>query len=216
MSATLLRTVYAVKIMPRPRSLTVDQIASAALQIVDRAGLAALSMRAVAHDLGVGTMSLYRYVADREALEVLVVDRMLDDVGLPQTSSDHAAALAALAGQVRAIGTEHPHAVPLLLAHRHRSPRALDWGESVLTHLAAAGIDAEDRVFAFRTLLAFVFGALQTGQLGGIQGAGTDVIAGLPALEYPMLSAAAARARTISSHEEFHRGLQLVLTGIGL
>lgn len=216
MPTTLLRTVYAVNTMPRPRSLTVDQIAAAALQIVDRAGLSALSMRAVAHALGVGTMSLYRYVADREALKVLIVDRLLDDAGPPQPSPDHVTALIALADHVRVVGAEHPHAVPLLLAHRHRSPRALDWGESVLTLLAAAGVDAEERVFAFRTLLAFVFGALQTQHLGALQGAGTEVIAGLPEREYPMLSAAAERARAISPREEFDRGLRLVLHGIGL
>jgi hypothetical protein len=48
--------------MPRPRSLSHDRIAAAALAVIDRRGLAALSMRTVAAELGMGTMSLYRYV----------------------------------------------------------------------------------------------------------------------------------------------------------
>src|SRR6266542_4940063 len=67
------RTVYAVKSMPRPRSLTLPQIAAAALAVLERDGLAALSMRTVAVELDVGTMSLYRYVDSKEQVEELVV-----------------------------------------------------------------------------------------------------------------------------------------------
>ena len=66
--------------MPRPRSLTPDQLASAALAVLDREGLAGLSMRAVAKELGMSTMALYRYVDDREELEGLVVERVLSAV----------------------------------------------------------------------------------------------------------------------------------------
>ncbi|MFD0664655.1 TetR/AcrR family transcriptional regulator [Thermocatellispora tengchongensis] len=66
--------------MPRPRSLTETEIAAAALAVIDRDGLDALSMRAVAKQLGTGTMSLYRYVEDRAQLETLVVDLVLGSV----------------------------------------------------------------------------------------------------------------------------------------
>ena len=71
--------------MPRPRSLTPDQIAAAALAVIDRDGLDALSMRTVARQLGIGAMSLYRYVTDRDQLEDLVVDLVLGavDISLP-------------------------------------------------------------------------------------------------------------------------------------
>src|SRR5438477_8989130 len=54
--------------MPRPRSVTPERIARAALAVIDRDGLEGLSMRAVGQELGMGTMSLYRYVPDRGAL----------------------------------------------------------------------------------------------------------------------------------------------------
>jgi len=72
--------VYAFKTMPRPRSLTQAAIAAAALAVIDRDGVAGLSMRAVAAELGTGTMSLYRYVADRDELERWVVDLVLAEV----------------------------------------------------------------------------------------------------------------------------------------
>ncbi|MYR02034.1 helix-turn-helix domain-containing protein, partial [Streptomyces sp. SID6139] len=71
--------------MPRPRSLSHDQLAAAALTVLDRDGLAALSMRAVAKELGMSTMALYRYVRDRDELELLVVEFVLAavDTGAP-------------------------------------------------------------------------------------------------------------------------------------
>ena len=60
---------------PKP-ALSLDQIVDAAVKLADRDGLPALSMRAVATELGVGTMSLYRYVPSKGEL----LDLMLDHV----------------------------------------------------------------------------------------------------------------------------------------
>jgi AcrR family transcriptional regulator len=51
----------------------------AALQVADGEGLAALSMRRVADELGVGTMSLYRYVPNKSALLDLMMDTVIGD-----------------------------------------------------------------------------------------------------------------------------------------
>jgi AcrR family transcriptional regulator len=66
--------------MPRRRSLTLRDIATAALAVIERDGLDALSMRSVARELRTGAMSLYRYVDDRRGLEELVAASVLDDV----------------------------------------------------------------------------------------------------------------------------------------
>ena len=63
--------------MPRPRSLTPRRLAQAALGVLDRDGAAGLSMRAIATELRLSTMGLYRYVTDRDDLERLVVDLVL-------------------------------------------------------------------------------------------------------------------------------------------
>src|SRR5476651_2571201 len=52
--------------MPRHRSLTDTDVAVAALAVIDRGGLDAFTMRAVAAELGMATMSIYRYVSNRE------------------------------------------------------------------------------------------------------------------------------------------------------
>jgi AcrR family transcriptional regulator len=202
--------------MPRPRSFSQGQVAEAALAVVDADGLAGLSMRAVARRLGMGTMSLYRYVADRDELEAMVVDLVLDgvDPGLPQGPARHQ--LMGLAERVRVAAARHPAVAPLILTHRHRSPASLCWGESVLGVLAAAGYHGKRRVYAFRAVLAYIFGALQIEMLGSLTGLGTQVLASLPAGEYPLLSETAALAGGIPPDEEFRRGLDILLGALDL
>jgi AcrR family transcriptional regulator len=59
------------------RSLSVQAIGAAAVEIADADGLAAVSMATVARRLGTTAMSLYRYVASRQELEVVMVDLAL-------------------------------------------------------------------------------------------------------------------------------------------
>ncbi|NKQ57553.1 TetR/AcrR family transcriptional regulator [Amycolatopsis sp. K13G38] len=202
--------------MPRPRSLTPDQIAIAALAVLDRDGLDALSMRTVARELGMGTMSLYRYVSDRDQVEELVVDLVLAEVDLTMPRGSAGRRLSVLADRVRAAVSGHAAVVPLLLAHRHRSASSRRWGEVMLSVLTQAGITGKQRVIAFRAIMGYVFGALQVEYFSALSGAGTAALAALPPEEFPILSETAARARDIAPDEEFRRGFDILLRGLGL
>src|SRR5437588_12377503 len=68
---------------PRQRTLSRDAIAAAALEIVDREGLDALTMRTVARSMGTGAASLYAHVASKEELLELVVERVIAEVQMP-------------------------------------------------------------------------------------------------------------------------------------
>lgn len=208
--------MYAVNAMPRPRSLTTDQIAAAALAVVDEQGLDALSMRTVARGLGIGAMSLYRYVSDRDQLEEWMVERVLSgvDVQVPRGSTRHQ--LTVLAERVRVAAAAHPAVVPLMMVHRHRCPSSLRWGEAVLTVLAEAGLSGKRRVLAFRAVLGYVFGAVQLEHFGALAGPGTAAIAALPHDEFPMLTAAAGLASGVPADEEFRGGLAILLRGLAL
>ncbi|AXB42065.1 TetR/AcrR family transcriptional regulator [Amycolatopsis albispora] len=201
--------------MPRPRSLTPDQIAGAALAVLDRDGLGSLSMRAVAGELGMGTMSLYRYVTDREQLEGLIVELVLGGIDLGvDPAGPWQERLATLAGRMRAAVGGHPAVVPLLLTHRHSSLSSARWGEAVLEVLTDAGFTGKRRVIAFRVLIGYLLGALQAEHLGPLSGSGTEALAALPEAEFPRLSETARRARRIGADEEFRCGLSVVLHGL--
>ncbi|MEO3930020.1 TetR/AcrR family transcriptional regulator C-terminal domain-containing protein [Micromonosporaceae bacterium B7E4] len=64
--------------------LTRDRIVQAAIEVADAEGFAALSMRRVAAQLGVGTMALYRYVPSRDDLVQLMVEEVLGEIVLPE------------------------------------------------------------------------------------------------------------------------------------
>lgn len=203
--------------MPRPRSLTNPQIAAAALRVLDRDGLDGLTMRAVATELGMGTMSVYRYVADRAQLEALVVDHVLQsvDTDIPGAGPPDRR-IAELAERVRTAVGAHPAVVPLLLVHRHTSPGSMRWGEAVLTVLANTGLDARQRVVAFRALLGYVFGALQVAHYSSLAGPGTAALAALDPADYPHLATTAHAARSVGPDEEFRAGLDILLRGLDL
>ena len=87
---------------------------SAALDVVDRVGVAALTIRAVARRAGAPPMSLYTHFANKEEL----LDLMFGEVGrrlYADTGRDNwQAELAALGHQVRRGLLEHPRWTPLL------------------------------------------------------------------------------------------------------
>lgn len=206
--------VCAVNPMPRPKSLTQTQIARAAMRVIEREGLAALSMRTVASELGVGTMSLYRYVDSREQLERWVVAALYDTLD-PETPSDAAwtVRLATLLERMRKAAAEHPALVPLLVTRGHTAQGLLRWLEAILALLAGAGFSAEERMYATRALGGFVIGAVQLEHLAPVSGRAAQ----LPAHEhtaYPLLLEAAKTGRHVAPQQEFERGLSLMLDGL--
>lgn len=67
----------------RKRALSREAIAGAALAIVDREGLDALTMRTVAHYMGTGAASLYAHVASKEELLEVVIEQVIGEIELP-------------------------------------------------------------------------------------------------------------------------------------
>jgi len=202
--------------MPRPRSLTSEQIAAAALAVLDRDGLGGLSMRAVAHQLGVSTMGLYRYVHDRDEIEGLIVELVLGAVDpTPPTEGTWQERTTAMVDRVRVAVGAHPAVVPLTMTHRHNSPAILRWSETVVSILAEPVADPRQRVIALRGLLSYLIGAIQLEHLGPLSGPGTVAIAGLDPATFPNMRDTGREARQVGPDDEFHGGLTLLLKGMG-
>ncbi|WP_320774545.1 TetR/AcrR family transcriptional regulator C-terminal domain-containing protein [Streptomyces sp. CRN 30] len=204
--------------MPRPRSLSHAGLAAAALAVIDRDGLAGLSMRTVAKELGMSTMALYRYVRDRAELELLVVDLVLGRVDStpPPTELSCRERIEVMVRRLRDTVGAHPEIVPLTVVHRHRSTAGLRWTETVLGLLAEAGVEGHRRVVALRGLIGYITGAIQLEHLGPLAGAGTVALAELPPEEFPHLRQTARHAREVGADREFLGGLALLLRGLGL
>jgi AcrR family transcriptional regulator len=72
----------------RKPTLTVDAIVATAIEMADEAGLGALSMRALAERLDVGTMSLYTHVPGKAELMDLMLDTVLGETARPEELPD--------------------------------------------------------------------------------------------------------------------------------
>jgi AcrR family transcriptional regulator len=141
---------------PRP-GLTLERIVTAAVALADREGIDALSMRKVAAELGVGTMSLYRYVPGKAELVDLMLDHV-DRMGPPPAADGWRARLADAAGGIYRLYLRHPW---LLQVNRSRSllgPNALAGFEYLLATLDGLGLTDRERVAVIVSIDSFVTG----------------------------------------------------------
>jgi TetR/AcrR family tetracycline transcriptional repressor len=101
----------------RPRgSLSRQNVLVAGLDLVDREGLEALSMRRLAAHLDVETMSLYKRVANKDDLLAGIAQLIWGEVAAAAPPSDDWGDwLRTLANAVRAALRDHPNAIPLLV-----------------------------------------------------------------------------------------------------
>src|ERR687893_1075509 len=107
-------TTSAGGLRDRVRAEMVREIKDLALRQLAEGGGAALSVNAIAKELGVSGPALYRYFAGRDALLTeLIVDAYTD---LAHALAESEPGLAALAGAYRAFATAQPHRYRLLFA----------------------------------------------------------------------------------------------------
>jgi AcrR family transcriptional regulator len=190
---------------------TTDEIAAAALRIVDDSGVGALSMRSLAAALGTGPMTLYNYVADKSGLEELVVAAIVAEVRLPDPTDDWQQDAYAIASAMWHGVRTHPAAIPLVLTRRMSSATGFVAADALIAALSRAGLDDSDRLAAFHALLGFVTGAAQADLAGPLVAARIGEVAGT---EYPHVEALSEVATQTSAEEDFDRGLRMLLDGI--
>lgn len=198
---------------------TTDEIAAAALEIVDDAGLSALSMRSLAAALGTGPMTVYNYVPDKEGLEELVVAAVVSQVRLPDPTADWQHDAYAIAEAVWRGIRAHPAAIPLVLTRRALSATGFGAADALIAALERGGLPDHDRLAAFHAVLGFVIGAVQT-ELAGPLTRGRDAadaaerIGSVAGAAYPHIEALSKVAMRMSAEEDFDRGLCMLLDGI--
>ncbi|MFZ3556418.1 TetR/AcrR family transcriptional regulator [Streptomyces sp. BH055] len=119
---------------PRPAHSRAD-IAATAVRVADAEGIDAVSMRKIAAELGMGTMSLYNYVPRKEDLYELMVDAVSGEYEFPEASGDWRADVLGLARQSRALMHRHPWMPGLMSPVYGFSPNALAYLEYCLSCL---------------------------------------------------------------------------------
>jgi AcrR family transcriptional regulator len=142
---------------PKP-GLTLGRIVDAAITLADRDGVDALSMRRVAAELGVGTMSLYRYVPGKAELLALMLDRVnAPDVTAP-AGRPWRAALADVARGAYRLYLAHPWLLQVNWARPVLGPNSVAGMEVYMRDLDGLGLTGQERVAVVLMVDAYVVG----------------------------------------------------------
>ena len=150
----------APKVVPRVVELTRERIVRAGITVADAEGLASVSMRRVATDLDVATMSLYRHVPSKEDLLELMADAAFAEQRLPQSAPPGwRARLDVAAHLVWSIFRAHPWAAEIVsLTRPQLLPNLLYYAEWALGALRDLGLSVDEMMNAHIVLFGHVRG----------------------------------------------------------
>lgn len=138
--------------------LSRHSILEAARGIVEREGLAALTMRRLAEHLGVRPNAIYSHFTDKSALIDALLDDLIADVPVPARQADWAEGIVDLMRATRSLLLAHAELIPLFLSRPMSGPNAMRLGEVTLKLLERAGLRGQDAIAALRILLVYAFG----------------------------------------------------------
>jgi AcrR family transcriptional regulator len=213
---------------------TPDAIVAAAVAIIDREGLDALTVRGLAAELGVAPMTVYSYVESKEELLDLVVDRVAADIAVPPAQGDWRGRARALAHGLRTTLLAHPDGARLISERPVRSPNAFRLFDAGLGIFRSAGFPDAQAAYAYFAFGNYVMGcaaqdtaAIRAMRTAASQDATTpapaEAVQLLPADRFPNVHALAryvygepggAPAPDRSRDEAFDFGLDCLLDGL--
>jgi AcrR family transcriptional regulator len=141
-------------------SLNPDRILDAAITLLDRDGAEAFTMRALAEQLGVGTMAVYSHFRGKDEISDAVAQRLLDTIELPPGGSeDPVGELREVCRQVYRLFTEHPSALQLLTVRPLRGDDAFAVIDRMLGLLCRAGLSPQDAARTHVALMQYTVGS---------------------------------------------------------
>jgi len=190
--------------------LTRGKIAAVALALADREGFHAVSMRRVARELAVGTMSLYYYVRTKDDLIGAMDDALMQEALLPSLPKGWQRAIMALARKTRAVFVRHPWALVAMLSTPPRI-NAMRHMEQCLEALAETSMTNKQKITLLATIDDFVFGhALRetaTGAAIDVDFASAQLATG----SFPRLAEVFGGGRIEANKARFEQGLLALL-----
>lgn len=145
---------------PTRQTPEAERIVTAAIDVADTEGLAGLSMRRVATEIGVATMSLYRHVTDKDDLLLKMIDAVFANRPLPEAGPDGWRDRLELAARTLwSTFRRHPWLAPALSMTRPTPvPNAVHYTEWALATLDGHGLDLPTMFTTHITLINYVRG----------------------------------------------------------
>jgi AcrR family transcriptional regulator len=210
---------------PERTPLSRERVLLAAVTVADAGGLAGLTIRSLAHELGVKPMSVYHHVANKDEILDGIVDLVFAEIELPAAGGDWRAEMQGRAASAREVLGRHPWAIGLLESRTNPGPATLQHHDAVLGSLRAGGLSVELAGHAYALIDSYVYGfALQEAGLPFSSEPGDEVaevaepmMAQFPEGAYPHLVELAKDYVLQPGYafgNEFGFGLTLILDGL--
>ena len=195
-------------------SLSADGIFRAALRLADAEGLDALTMRGLAAELGVATMSLYGHVPTKDDLLLGVVNLVASEIGLPAPGAPPWEALKSITREFRRVALRHPNLVPLIMRRPPTGAESLLTLEAALDALHRAGVPASMAARAYRLSASYAIGFVSL-ECGGffkpVDVAAGARIAPIDVVAIPRIIEAAASLTEWDADAEFEQGMDAIM-----
>jgi len=147
---------------PKPR-LTVEQIVRTAISVADTEGLAALSIRRVAEELGVSPMSLYTYIPGKAELLDLMLDTVYAETARPpHVPGQWRASLTQIALENWALYQRHPWLLQVAISRPPMGPHVMGKYEYELRAIEGLGLTDIEMDAVLTLIINYVHGAVRT------------------------------------------------------
>jgi len=209
----------------RRTALTVEAIVAAAIEVLDEAGVAGLSMRRVADQLGTGAASLYAHVSGKDELLELVFDELVGQVPLPEPDPEiWREQVRQMARDLRAVLISHRDAALAGLGRIPTTPKSLVAAETLAATLRAGGLSDRaialglDQLTLYVSAEAFETGLMEYGSnREDVQRYYDDVHAfylKLPVDRFPVLASVVEDITGPDGDERFEFGLDVLIAGL--
>lgn len=145
----------------RRTPLTRERVLQAAIDLADREGIDALSMRRLGAELGVEAMSLYNHVAGKEDILDGMVDLIVGEIDPAIEDGDWKHALRSRILSARQVMLRHPWASSVITSRTQASPVMMKYMDSVGGMMIAGGFSVDLMHHAFHALGSRVLGFSQ-------------------------------------------------------
>lgn len=203
--------------------LTPERLLRAALAVADASGIAALTMRSLAEELGVKPMALYHHVSNKDEILDGIMDAVFAEIDLPPDGLDWRPALRQRARSARSVLARHSWATPLMESRINPGLATLRHHDAVLGTMRRAGFSIAMTAHAYSMLDSYIYGfALQEAGLpfdspDSSAAMGKEFLKHFPAEQFPYLAEFTVKHVLREGYDygdEFEFGLDLVLDGI--